>query len=207
MVAKVLSGERPGRPNDSVVTDKLWALIQRCLEGDPRRRLGITDVISYLRRAMETREVRPCAADDANVRSAHPWRSSFIAPFRVVPTVTGSRDIPSSRPSSRLASSFNLGKVVPQVVQNIHRTFSINSQGSWHNLEHVEFGHAGIKGGAQNTLPGPLGVLRRARVRFMNRGKPSPFNSQDGIPINSYEKPMQAEEFEVGGKGMDLKLM
>jgi len=52
VAAKVMMGKRPKRPKDHILTDGLWRLTQRCLEENPRRRPGITEVVFYLRRTL-----------------------------------------------------------------------------------------------------------------------------------------------------------
>lgn len=177
-VVKVLSGERPERPKDPVVTDKLWALIQLCWERTPRRRPEITDVVSCLRGAMATRNNRQTNIGDANTRSVQPWWSS---PSRVAPTGSND-DIPSSRLSLRHLWPRKLGKITPQVRYDAHRASSIESKGSY-GLDRVESGRFDSRGGGQNTLSGPFELLRRARTWFLNCGKPSAFDYQEGTPI------------------------
>ena len=54
-MAKVLLGERPERPNNLTLTNELWALAQQCLNGDPRRRPEIAEVVCCLQRALAVR--------------------------------------------------------------------------------------------------------------------------------------------------------
>lgn len=54
-MAKVLLGERPERPNHLALTDELWALAQQCLNGDPRQRPEIAEVVCCLQRALAVR--------------------------------------------------------------------------------------------------------------------------------------------------------
>jgi serine/threonine protein kinase len=83
VVAKVLLGARPERPNNPMMTDELWDLTRRCLEEDPRRRPEIVDVVSYLRAAMVTQKGRVCVADvkmdDMTGGRPGPW--GLLSPF------------------------------------------------------------------------------------------------------------------------------
>ncbi|KAF9643599.1 kinase-like protein [Thelephora ganbajun] len=56
IVAKVLSGEQPEQPNHPIMTDRLWALTQECLEENPRQRPEIKDVVCHLREALAIRQ-------------------------------------------------------------------------------------------------------------------------------------------------------
>jgi len=49
VVVEVLSGNRPGRPADPILTDDLWDLTKHCWDQDPRRRLEISEVVLHLR--------------------------------------------------------------------------------------------------------------------------------------------------------------
>ena len=96
VMAKVLSGERPERPNDPVLTNGLWNLTQRCLDRNPQLRPDITEVVCGLRRVLVDRKGHTGVAnvaqiDDATFRSTRHQdslyrASSLITPFKVVPT-------------------------------------------------------------------------------------------------------------------------
>lgn len=47
-----MMGKRPKRPKDRILPDGLWRITQRCLEENPRRRPGITEVIFHLRKTL-----------------------------------------------------------------------------------------------------------------------------------------------------------
>lgn len=56
VMAKVLLGERPDRPNHPSLTDEIWELTLQCLDENPRRRPEIMDVVRCLRRALAVRQ-------------------------------------------------------------------------------------------------------------------------------------------------------
>ena len=93
MVATVLLGKRPERPEDPILTNELWVLTQRCLDQDPQRRPEITEVVCDLQEALISRQDRTNVADVArvddtssgNTKQREPPRRtpSFIVPFEV----------------------------------------------------------------------------------------------------------------------------
>ena len=97
VAATVLLGDRPGRPKDPILTNRLWVLTQRCLAQDPRQRPEIMEVVCDLREASVIRQDCTNAADVARVddttsgstKQREPPRRtpSFITPFEV--TLTG----------------------------------------------------------------------------------------------------------------------
>lgn len=165
VVAKVLSGERPERPKDRAVTQELWALTRRCLEENPERRPEIREVIYYLRKVLANRKDGLCGAkanvDDAVVGGAHPWRCSFVLPSRGGPKNT--RSVPS-----QLSWPWELEKVNPQAVYKTHLISSLRSKESWQSLECRPSGN---KRRMRNVPSGLSGLLRRALVWFLDRGK------------------------------------
>lgn len=179
MVVKVLSGERPERPKDQIITQELWTLTQRCLEENPRRRPEIGEVIFRLRRVMATGKDRLCGSKvytgNAAVESAHPRWRSLITTSRFSPTYP--KEILSSKVSSQPLWPCELEKVNPQAMYNTHWDSNIVSKESWHSLENVEFRFSANEQRAHNIFPGPSNLLRRARVWFLNFGKASPGES------------------------------
>ena len=93
MTTKVLSGERPERPEDLILTDGLWGLTQRCLDQDPRQRPEITGMACDLRRALVAQQDHADATDVARAKGTtlgetRRWEppcraTSFTTPFQV----------------------------------------------------------------------------------------------------------------------------
>jgi hypothetical protein len=72
-VIQVLSGKRPGRPKNQIMTDRLWKLTQRCLERNPGRRPDIADIVRYLSSSLAVRQDRACVT---NARLDDPSRGT-----------------------------------------------------------------------------------------------------------------------------------
>lgn len=90
VAVKVLSGQRPERPKDPVLTNELWDLTRRCFDQDPRRRPEITVVVRDLQEALAVRQYRTDATDVARVDGTTfgdtPQRkSSFRTPSFIAP--------------------------------------------------------------------------------------------------------------------------
>ena len=110
VAAKVMMGKRPERPKDQILTNGLWTLTKRCLEGDPQRRPEITEVIYYLRKTLTSLQDYAdgsdlATSDDTTLGSAQKREllyrtSSFINSFEVTPI--GSKDTCCSIPGCQL---------------------------------------------------------------------------------------------------------
>ena len=48
--ARIMDGERPGRPAHPELTDPLWELTEQCWAVEPQERLGVEGVIKILKR-------------------------------------------------------------------------------------------------------------------------------------------------------------
>lgn len=89
----VRTGERPKRPKDPILTNKLWELTLRCLDQDPRRRPEIMEVVRDLQDALVARKGRTdtvgvARVDDTTLREPS-FRTSSSTPPPSEVTLTG----------------------------------------------------------------------------------------------------------------------
>ena len=112
----VLMGERPERPKDPILTNKLWNLTQRCVDQDPRRRPEIAEVVRDLQEALVTRKGRTdtvgVARVDATTLTESSFRTSSFTPSEATLTgLIGTRCLILVR---RLWRRFKLKKYLPE---------------------------------------------------------------------------------------------
>lgn len=144
----VLLGERPGRPNDPAMTNKLWALTRSCLEGNPQRRPEIVDVICQLQNALETRQDDTYAA-----RYGTNGQSScrLLFPSYPIPLSGLEKHIPGSGYVSSTVST-------------------VKARESWDSIQCVQSVSTDTCASTHRTTLGPRNLLGRARVWLLNRG-------------------------------------
>jgi len=183
VMAKILLGERPERPKVPILTDRLWDLIQRCLERNPRRRPGIADVIRNLRGALVDRQRD--YADLAKTNDTRLWTagpqdlvhraSSFVTPSEVVPT--GLKG--TSTFVYRLLGRRRLNEPLPEGpefngVRGIEsdKACGIRSEDS-HGIHRIELVELGAPVVVQPTFPHLRDLLQRIGCWLLNSSTPS----------------------------------
>lgn len=192
MVAKVLSGERPERPTDPGLTNKLWALTKRCLERNPRRRPGIAGAVGDLQKALVSRRRDYVdIADNVRIEDATfgstlqqglLYRaSSYFTPPEVAPTVFQGTSIFARRFLGRRTPNRPLPEAASDTAS------SIGSSGSGDNLHLISAGGSGTRVVGQFTPSRSRDFLRRTGSWFMSLGGPSA-QDQHNRPDDSWGK-------------------
>jgi len=194
VMAKVLLGELPKRPNVSILTDGLWDLTRRCLDQNPRQRPETAEVVRYLRGALVVRQdhadFTDTNMDDANVGCICPWgsfyrASSSITPSRITPTGFEGPHCPT--PPYRLWRRCDLENTPPEPGHAFDRDCSIDSKVLWNSSQRTDFGGPEIHPPVQFTPCGSHSVLRRSLL-MLGCGVPSAEDYQDDMPILSAEQ-------------------
>lgn len=194
VVAKVLLGELPKRPNDSILTDGLWDLTRRCLDQNPRQRPEITEVVLYLRRVLAIRQDRADSTDankdDMNVGCICPWgqfyrASSSINSSEIIPT--GFKDTNHSMPLYRLRRPCELKKASSEPGYAFDSDRSIYSKELWDSPQHTELGGSESHQTVKIAPYGSRNVLRRSFLS-LGCGVSSVEDHQDDMPVLSAEQ-------------------
>ena len=166
-----MTGERPERPKDPILTDGLWGLTKRCLEENPRRRPEIAEVISYLR-TLASREDCRDAADVTTVDG------TTLGSTRECVLLYGG--FTSINPFEIMLTRFKDVCCPTHAYQFWRRCKSEKSP--------PENGPASdTHDCAQTTAPGSRSLLRRAVFWLLNCGMPSAQDLQDDIPVQFTE--------------------
>ena len=183
MTTKVLSGERPERPKDPILTDGLWNLTQRCLDQNPQRRPVISELVGYLQRDSVIRNghVDDTALGSTQQREPLFRVSSFVVPSLEVPLtgLKGTRcSTPARRPWRRCKSNkISFGSRPASV-----RAHGIKSKGSGDSLYRIKSGQSN-----KSTSSGSRGLLRKAALWLFTCGAPAMQDHHDH-PDSSFEK-------------------
>jgi len=179
VMAKILLGERPERPNDRVLTDGLWVITQRCLDRNPRQRPEITNVVCYLR---EVSADAPNITKAGDMTFGSPRTRDLLchsSEFRVcglAPTGRGSTHPPMF--AYRLWRRYKPNKVSPG---------SGAKERSLYGLHPTRLEEEGTYDGSQSTHPGSIGLLRGTSFRLLNR-RASFGQAHSDIPDHASEK-------------------
>ena len=183
MTTKVLSGERPERPKDPILTDGLWNLTQRCLDQNPQQRPVISELVGYLQ---SNSVIRNDHMDDTTLGSTQRRESlsrvsSFVVPSLEVPLtgLTGTRgSTPARRPWRRCKSNkVSFGSRPASVGAD-----GIRFKGSGHSLHRIKSGQFD-----KSTSSGLRGLLRKATLWLFTCGAPAMQDHHDH-PDSSLEK-------------------
>lgn len=194
MTTKILSGERPERPKNLILTDILWGLIQRCLDQDPRRRPEITGVACELRRALVAQQDRAYATDVARVKGTTlgetrqwepPRRASFTTPFQV--TLGGLKVTCPPVFARRVWGPCKLKRTPLEPGPASDRAYGIKSGESGHHFHCVKLGDLGAPMGVQFTPSDFRSSWRRTCLWPSTCGASSAQDRSDR-PDNSSEK-------------------
>lgn len=197
MIAKVLSGERPKRPKDPILTNKLWNLVQRCLEQNPERRPDIAGVVCDLQKALAVRQ-RDYAGvpgvtgtDDATLRWSRRQgllsrRSSRTTASEVTPTeLKGTPTL-----ASNLLGRSNLDESL------LDKARCIGSGDSMHDLHRTEPREFGTHEVVQYVSSRWCDLLRRTGSWLLNGRVPSTQDHRNRLD-SSWEKRGMADAREV----------
>lgn len=173
-MAKVLSGERPERPNHPVLTDNLWVLVQRCWQKDPRRRPEIGDIVLHLQIALATQRGRAC-----------PGRENFLLSHTSAATMANApKNGNYLRLFPRLRRHAELGKALSEP-KNAQSTLS-NSV--------FEKSRKGLRRMLNGAIP--CSFLQRAHIWLLGCGDPSAPNARHAIPVQLGGKRPEGQSLE-----------
>ena len=169
MVARVLLGERPGRPKDPILNDELWNLTQRCLEQNPGRRPDVTDVLRYFQGVLVVQQDRGDVAsiaktDETTVGNDLPTK----LPYHVSPSITpfgatsmGLKGKRSLMFAHRVWKRFKLTKSSPGSGPESDKAGSVKSNESRHSLFCTKLGESDTHDYVRSTPSRSRDLLRR----------------------------------------------
>jgi len=202
VMARVLLGERPERPKVPILTDRLWDLIQRCLERNPQWRPGIADVIRDLQGALvvwqrdDTDLSGFTKTNDTTLRSARQQgllyrASSFVTPPEVTPTgLKGTstfayRLVGRRRPNEPLPKSGPASDGIYGI--GFDKAYHIRSGDPVHGIHRIKLEELDTPVVVQPTLSRLRELLRRAGSWLLNSDTPSPQDHYQGrVPEKSF---------------------
>jgi len=176
---KVLSGERPQRPKDPELTNKIWGLTTRCLERNPQRRPDIAEVVCGLQEALAVRQldrVGFAGISKAGVKHLGGLKGALMHVRPLLGHCKPKNNNPEPWPASNEACGIKSSE-----------------SGNVHHL--IRLGGLGTSVVVQSSSSRSRGILRRAASWLLNCNVPSTEDHRNR-PDSSWEKQGSSREFD-----------